>query len=110
MDVEERLRIEGVSLTLGADQQDETVRRGEIIGLAGLDGHGQEAFLEILAGLRRPASGSVFVRPASGGAVAVTGFRQATRSGIAYLARDRRANGIFPSLSILDNFAMVTLR
>jgi ABC-type sugar transport system ATPase subunit len=110
MDVEERLRVEAVSLTLGADEQNETVRRGEIVGLAGLDGHGQEAFLEILAGLRRPASGSVFVRPASGVAVAVTGFRQATRSGIAYLARDRRANGIFPSLSILDNFAMVTLR
>jgi ribose transport system ATP-binding protein len=109
MDVEERLRVEGVSLTLGAEKQDETVRRGEIIGLAGLDGHGQEAFLEILAGLRRAASGRVVVRVAGGDAVAVTGFRQATRSGVAYLARDRRANGIFPSLSILDNFAMVTL-
>jgi ABC-type sugar transport system ATPase subunit len=109
MDVEERLRVEGVSLTPGAETQDETVRRGEIIGLAGLDGHGQEAFLEILAGLRRAASGRVLVRLARGDAVPVTGFRQATRSGIAYLARDRRANGIFPSLSILDNFAMVTL-
>src|SRR5271154_7045537 len=109
MDVEERLRVEGVSLTLGAEKQDETVCRGEIIGLAGLDGHGQEVFLEILAGLRRPASGGVLLRVAGGDGVAVTGFRQATRSGIAYLARDRRANGIFPSLSILDNFAMVTL-
>jgi ribose transport system ATP-binding protein len=109
MDVEERLRVEGVSLTLGTEKQDETVCRGEIIGLAGLDGHGQEAFLEILAGLRRAASGSVVVRLADGQAVAVTGFRQATRCCVAYLARDRRANGIFPSLSILDNFAMVTL-
>jgi len=109
MDAEERLRIEGVSLTPGAETQDETVRRGEIVGLAGLDGHGQEAFLEILAGLRPPPSGRVVVRLASGDALAVTGFRQATRCGVAYLARDRRANGIFPSLSILDNFAMVTL-
>lgn len=109
MDREERLRVESVSLALGTDKQDETIYRGEIIGLAGLDGHGQEAFLEILAGLRRPASGSVFVRPVTGEAVAVTGFHQATRSGIAYLARDRRANGLFPSLSIFDNFAMVTL-
>ena len=109
MDVEERLRVEGISLMPGAETQDETMRRGEIIGLAGLDGHGQEAFLEILAGLRRVASGRVLVRLARGDVVPVTGFRQATRSGIAYLARDRRANGIFPSLSILDNFAMVTL-
>ena len=109
MDADERLRVEKVALTLGAQTHDETVRRGEIVGLAGLEGHGQEAFLEILAGLRVPASGRVVVRLASGESVAVTGFRQATRCGIAYLARDRRANGIFPSLSILDNFAMVTL-
>jgi ABC-type sugar transport system ATPase subunit len=109
MDIEECLRVEGVSLTSGAERQDETILRGEIIGLAGLDGHGQEAFLEILAGLRPAASGRVLVRLASGDAVTVTGFGQATRCGIAYLARDRRANGIFPSLSILDNFAMVTL-
>jgi ribose transport system ATP-binding protein len=109
MVAEERLRIEGVSLTPGAETHDETVRRGEIVGLAGLDGHGQETFLEILAGLRRAPNGRVVVRIKSGDAVAVTGFRQATRCGVAYLARDRRANGIFPSLSILDNFAMVTL-
>ena len=102
--------VEGISLTPGAETQDETVRRGEIIGLAGLDGHGQEAFLEIFAG---SAAGGERARGralrARGDSVAVTGFRQATRCGIAYLARDRRANGIFPSLSILDNFAMVTL-
>jgi len=105
----DRLRVEGLSLAPGAGSQDEVVRRGEIVGLAGLDGHGQEAFLETLAGLRKPHAGHVFVGLPGGVTVAVTGFRQATRSGIAYLARDRRANGIFPSLSILDNFAMVTL-
>ena len=31
------------------------------------------------------------------------------RRGVAYLARDRRANGIFPSLSILDNFGLVSM-
>ena len=106
----DRLRVESLSLAPGAGSQDEVLRRGEIIGLAGLDGHGQEAFLETLAGLRRPHAGRVLVSDPSGSTVAVNSFRQATRSGIAYLARDRRANGIFPSLSILDNFAIVTLR
>jgi ribose transport system ATP-binding protein len=41
--------------------------------------------------------------------VPVTSFRQAVRRGVAYLARDRRANGIFPSLSILDNFGLVSM-
>src|SRR5665213_2125308 len=92
MDAEERLRVEGLSLTPGGEKQDEAMRRGEIIGLAGLDGHGQEAFLEILAGLRRAVSGRVLLRPAASDAVAVTGFRQATRAGVAYLAKDRRAS------------------
>lgn len=79
------------------------------MGLAGLDGHGQEDFLEILAGLRTPVAGRVLVRRTDGSSVQIINFRQATREGIAYLARDRRANGIFPSLSIIDNFSMVTL-
>ena len=41
--------------------------------------------------------------------VPVTSFPQAVRHGVAYMARDRRANGIFPSLSILDNFGLVSI-
>jgi ABC-type sugar transport system ATPase subunit len=103
-----RLRAEAVAVAAGAAPIDDAVREGEIVGLAGLDGHGQEAFLEILAGLRTAAAGHVVV-DAGGQSVAITGFRQAVRKGIAYLARDRRANGIFPSLSILDNFAIVSV-
>ena len=88
---------------------DENLRTGEIVGLAGLDGHGQEAFMEVLAGLRRPVRGRALLTLPDGRAAAVTGFRQAARGGIAYLARDRRTNGIFPALSVLDNFAMVSM-
>jgi len=109
MAIDERLRVEAVTLARGAAALDDVVRQSEIVGLAGFDGQGQEAFLEILAGLRMPAAGRVVITSADGGGDPVTGFRQAVRRGIAYLARDRRANGIFPSLSILDNFAMVSL-
>ncbi|QKV19085.1 ATP-binding cassette domain-containing protein [Oricola thermophila] len=78
---------------------------GRITCLAGLDGHGQEAFLETLAGWNQPAGGAVRVRN-SDREDTVRGGRQAHRLGIAYLPRDRRSNGIFPSLSILDNFAI----
>lgn len=37
------------------------------------------------------------------------GFRQAVANGIAYLPRDRRATGIFPSMSVLDNFAIAAV-
>jgi ribose transport system ATP-binding protein len=107
-EAQERLRIEAVAVAPAAGPIDEVVKAGEIVGLAGLDGHGQEAFLEILAGLRPAAAGHVTIAD-DGGAVRVSGFRQAVRHGLAYLARDRRANGIFPSLSILDNFGIVAI-
>jgi ribose transport system ATP-binding protein len=109
MAAERRLALEGLALAQGAPPLEDGVRPGEIIGLAGLEGHGQEAFLEVLAGLRRPAAGRVRVTRRDGSVATVEGFRQAVRCGVAYLARDRRANGIFPSLSIADNFAMASL-
>ena len=93
---------------VGVERVSFALRRGEIVGLAGLEGQGQEAFLEALCGLRQPAAGRVSVE-AGGERVAIAGFRQAVRHGVAYLARDRRANGIFPSLSILDNFGVVSM-
>jgi ribose transport system ATP-binding protein len=100
------LSISGLSLKPGAAPFDLSIGRGEIVGLAGLDGHGQDAFIETLAGLRAPVAGSV-TTPLSGRAI--TSFRRAVSSGIAYLPRDRRATGIFPSMSILDNFAIATV-
>ncbi|MCX5571704.1 ATP-binding cassette domain-containing protein [Kaistia nematophila] len=98
------LSVRGLSLKPGAVLFEQTIRRGEIVGLAGLDGHGQDAFIETLAGLRPPVAGEVLA-----GGREIRSFRQAVRSGIAYLPRDRRATGIFPSMSILDNFAIATV-
>jgi ABC-type sugar transport system ATPase subunit len=104
----DRLMIEALALAPNVEPIDDKVRAGEIVGLAGLDGHGQEAFLEALCGLNLPASGRVMVA-AGRRPVPITSFRQAVRRGVAYLARDRRLNGIFPSLSILDNFGLVSM-
>jgi ribose transport system ATP-binding protein len=104
----DRLLIEALALAPNVQPVDDKVRAGEIVGLAGLDGHGQEAFLEALCGLHPLASGRVMVATERH-PVPITSFRQAARRGVAYLARDRRANGIFPSLSILDNFGLVSM-
>ena len=102
------LAAEALSLAPSAAPIDDSVKAGEIVGLAGLEGQGQEAYLETLCGLRQPAAGRVSVE-AGGERVTISSFRQAVRRGVAYLARDRRANGIFPSLSILDNFGVVSM-
>jgi ribose transport system ATP-binding protein len=92
----------------GVSPLTQTIAPGEIVGLAGLDGHGQERFLKMLAGLEQPAGGGVTVEGPVG-TRAITSFRKAVAAGIAYLPRDRRATGIFPTQSVLDNFAVSTL-
>jgi ribose transport system ATP-binding protein len=103
------LRATDLALAAGKSAFSETVRSGEIVGLSGLDGHGQERFLETMAGLATAGRGEVLVA-ADSTLTRISGFRHAVRNGIAYLPRDRRATGIFPSLSILDNFSITTIR
>jgi ribose transport system ATP-binding protein len=102
------LSVAGFALRERSRDFDEFIGAGEIVGLAGLEGHGQEAFLEALAGLRRPARGRIALT-VGGRKTPMLGFRHAAASGIAYLARDRGAAGIFPNLSVLDNFAIASI-
>lgn len=102
------LSVAGICLKPEAPPFDDFFAAGEIIGLAGLDGHGQETFLEALAGLRSFARGEArIVKPA--GSQPIAGFRRAARQGIVYLPRDRCGAGIFPNLSVLDNFAIFSI-
>lgn len=107
-DADVRLSTRGVALKKDAEPFDLDIRAGEIVGLAGLDGHGQEKFIEVLAGLHAPASGNV-VALRGDAEHPVTSLRQAIDGGVAYLPRDRRATGIFPTMSIVDNFAIATV-
>ncbi|MBV9795480.1 MAG: ATP-binding cassette domain-containing protein [Actinobacteria bacterium] len=69
-----------------------TLRAGEIVGLAGLEGQGQDAWLRELRTV--------------GPATAPAGE---PAPGVAYVARDRREESIFPPLSIRENFTAATL-
>lgn len=102
------LSVRGLAVAPGAAPYTTDIAPGGIVGLAGLDGHGQEKFLTMLAGLQTPAGGRVTVESA-GGPRRIGSFREAVAAGIAYLPRDRRATGIFPTQSVLDNFAVSTL-
>jgi ABC-type sugar transport system ATPase subunit len=81
---------------------------GKITGLAGLEGHGQDAFLRILAGAR-PSAGEVHFVDGDR-RQRITSHRDAMRRGIAYVPRDRRDESLLESRSILENFALATTR
>jgi ABC-type sugar transport system ATPase subunit len=103
------LRTDGIRLKAGRVPIDVEVHVGEIVGLAGLEGHGQDLFLNALRGLRVPGGGRV-ARIDGETAVFIDGPRTAHRHGIAYVPRERRGEGMFEQLSIWENFGLTRLR
>jgi len=81
--------------------------RGEIVGVTGLDGHGQDDFARILAGVEQPADGSVFVATGkNGNRVAVRSLKDAKQHGISFVSGDRKREGILPNMSIFENLLL----
>lgn len=104
------LRVSGVKLARGAQAIDLAISRSEVTGFAGLDGQGQQTLLEIMGGVTRPVDGAVEGLSTDGSWTAVKSHRHAVDLGVTYLPRDRKTQGIFPTRSVLENFALPTAR
>src|SRR3990172_2256999 len=76
------------------------VRRGEIVGIAGVAGNGQEALVEAIAGLRKPAGGRVEMERRD-----ITGRspRAVRERGIGYVPADRQRYGLVLAHPLYDN-------
>ncbi len=100
----------GARLTDAAQPFDLSVRPGEVLGLAGLEGHGQARFLRCLAGWEDLTDGEVLVPETTPGAgTHIRTPRDAHRAHIAYVPGDRKRDGIFAALSVEDNFTLPVL-
>lgn len=93
----ETSKIRGMSLT---------VREGEIVGIAGIDGNGQSELIEAITGLRRVEKGSVIV---NGQDVTNLSPRKIRKAGLAHIPEDRNRMGLNRSMSIVDNLIAVRL-
>jgi ABC-type sugar transport system ATPase subunit len=100
------LSVRGLRLRLDRSPIDVDIRAGELVGVAGLEGHGQDEFLDALRGAGA-AAGEV-VRRVEGREIAIRGTQSAAANGVAYVARERRS-AIFNWMSIRENFGMPTL-
>ena len=76
------------------------VKKGEIVGVAGLGGAGRTELLESIFGLLERDGGKIFL---NGRQVLNRNPREALRNGFALLTEERRATGIFGILDITDN-------
>ncbi|WP_309115720.1 sugar ABC transporter ATP-binding protein [Saccharothrix sp.] len=97
------LELRGVSVPDRLSDVSLTCSGGEIVGLAGLAGSGHTAVLEVIAGLRRPSSGSV----ALPGGKFPSSFRSAIASGVALVSGDRRRVGLMLDKPVWENVAQV---
>lgn len=84
------------------------IRAGELVGLAGLEGQGQDAFLKALAGLGTASAGEVLRKHVDRDS-AVSSHEHAHAERIAYVPRERRGESLFEWMSILDNFSIATV-
>ena len=81
--------------------------RGEILGVAGLDGSGRTELLEQIFGITTRRSGKIFL---DGKEVKNKHPNEAIKNGFALLTEERRANGIFGILNIRENTTISSLK
>ena len=90
----------GVEIVKGLNLQ---VRRGEIVGIAGIDGNGQTELVEVITGLRKGTSGQIFV---NGADVFNKPPRFGFDHGVSSIPADRQKHGLILDFSIEDNLIL----
>ncbi len=80
-----------------------SVRRGEIVGVAGIDGNGQTEFVEILTGLRKATKGSITINGKDG-------YNKSPKElfdmGVTSIPADRQKHGLVLEFSNADNMVI----
>lgn len=104
---EEWLKVEGLTAEYARlNDVSFTARKGEILGVAGLDGSGRTELLENIFGISARRSGKITL---DGKEARNRNARESIRNGFALLTEERRATGIFGILDILENTSISSL-
>jgi ABC-type sugar transport system ATPase subunit len=105
-DVETVLELEKLSYFGRYDGIDITLRKGEIIGLAGLRGSGRTEIMKAVAGIDPPMSGTIRVK---GVPSQFSRPDQAIDKGVAYLPEEREHEGLVSIMSVESNINLIAL-
>ena len=82
-----------------------SVRAGEIVGIAGVDGNGQTELIEAITGLKKPESGTISI---NGNEIQRKSPRKITETGIGHIPQDRHKYGLVLDYSIGENMVLQT--
>ena len=86
--------VRGVSLT---------VRKGEILGIAGIEGNGQTELVEALTGIRKIESGEMKVRDKN---ISELDVREIKRESVAHIPEDRQKRGLIMDFNLQENVVL----
>jgi ABC-type uncharacterized transport system ATPase subunit len=75
--------------------------RGEIVGIAGIDGNGQRELAEAIMGLRHNESGTISILGTN-----PKGTKAVRQSGVGYIPEDRQTTGVIASFSVTENLLL----
>jgi len=100
------LHVRGRGAVNAVDGLNLTVRRGEIVGICGVEGNGQTELVETIAGLRKPESGQVHLKGRN-----VTGATPVDlhRAGLSYIPEDRHHRGLVLDFTLAENVLLGNL-
>ena len=91
--------------SVAVDRVSLTVRSGEIVGLAGVQGNGQTELIEALTGLRPPAAGAITYE---GRDITQATVRARHKMGIAHIPEDRQRSGMIGAFTVAENMVLDT--
>lgn len=100
------LEVRGLKVGRSLGHLDLTLRRGEVLGFAGLEGSGKDAAIEALFGLAGQYGGAILI---DGQETRLTGPKIAQLAGIAFLPKHREAQAIIQNRTVLDNAILAGL-
>lgn len=103
---EEVLRVNGLRREGLFRDVSFSVKRGEILGVAGLVGAGRSEVMESLFGMHPADSGEIFIE---GLPVNISSPSKAIEQGLAFLTEDRKKSGLFLVLSVVENMSIVNI-
>lgn len=84
-----------------------TLKKGEILGIAGLMGAGRSELVKTIYGYYKKSSGKVFIE---GQETSITSPESGVNHGIAYVSEDRKGDGLVLGLSVKENMTLSSLK
>lgn len=97
------LKVEGLTREGVFQDISFELRRGEILGLAGLVGAGRTEVARTIFGIDPPTSGKIFI---GGKEVKITSPSQAIALGLAYVPEDRQIHGLITPMNLISNITL----